>query len=77
MSNKRGQGVIGFVLIVDFFFVLNWAMWLGALLGRIGQDAVTAGATGVEALFWMNLNLMILIFLVLINLAVFKFGGES
>lgn len=76
--NRRGQsgGVIGFIL-VEIIFIINWALWLGSLISSLGPSAVAAGATGIEAFFWSNLNLVILCLLLLLNLIVFSFGGNQ
>lgn len=76
--NKRGQtgGLIGFIL-VEAIFVINWAIWLGALIASIGTSAVANGATGLEAFLWSNLNLAIFFFLLLVNLLVFSLGTQQ
>jgi len=66
--------VIGFV-IIEMIFIINWALWLGSLIGRIGESAVANGSTGIEAFLWSNINFFIFFFLILINLLIFRFGG--
>lgn len=77
MHRKAQGGVIAFVLIVDFIFIILWAFLIGPLLSQIGQNAMRSGATGLEALFFMNLNMVIFIALVLANLFVFRYGGDQ
>lgn len=73
---RKGQGLIGFVLI-EMIFVIFWAIFLGHMISMIGDGAIAAGATGIEAFLWSNLNLFIFLFLVLVNLLVFSFGGAQ
>jgi TRAP-type C4-dicarboxylate transport system permease small subunit len=72
--NKRGQMQWFGGLIVLFFFVLFWIFGLSPWLTTIGQDAVTTtNATGIEALFWSNLNLLIFFVVVLAMFVIYKY----
>lgn len=59
-----GDGAIGPVgAIFGFFaFIVIWFVWLGGWLNELGQSIIDAnGYTGLEAFFYSNLNLTIMI----------------
>lgn len=69
LLNKKGQGgQIGFILLL-LIFILNWFIWLGSWVGTVGAYVVqTNSLTGVEAFFFMNLNAVIFICLLLASM---------
>lgn len=74
--NKRGN-----LLQYTFFlilFIAVWGLWLGAFLNDYGQQAITAGSyTGLEAMFWANLNMVIFFFMLVGTFIYFYFGGSQ
>jgi len=64
--NKKGQvGVIG-AIFVFLFFLLMWFIWLGGFLADVGTQIVTTNSmTGLEAFFFSNLNLVVLLGMIL------------
>lgn len=63
---KKGQaGPIAFIFLVLVFMIL-WFVWIGKWLNDVGQQAIIDGSlTGIEAFFYANLNLWILVGLIL------------
>lgn len=63
--DKKGQSPIKLVFVA-IFFLAAWALFLGQWLATVGQGYITANnATGIEALFYSNLNFVVLIFFLL------------
>lgn len=66
--NKKAQGSegpIAFIFGVMVFLFL-WFIWLGKWIAEAGQNAITQGQmVGIEAFFYANLNVWVLIALVL------------
>lgn len=64
--NKRAQtGPIGFILMVLVFMII-WFVWIGKWLVEVGQTAIIdGGLTGIEAFFYANLNVWVMISLIL------------
>lgn len=64
MDNK-GQGPIGFIFVIIVFLLL-WFLWIGEWIAQVGEDAIAAGQlTGIEAFFYANLNVIVLLGLML------------
>jgi hypothetical protein len=59
-KNKKGQtGIIAFILLI-IAFVLVWAYALGSIFREWGLKAIAENSlTGIEALFFANINLVI------------------
>lgn len=73
--NKKGVGPIGFIALILVFDIL-WFVWLGGFVADAGQAAIEAGGlTGVEAFFFGNMNLIVLIANVLGTMGFLYFGG--
>lgn len=66
LINKKGQaGQIGFIFLL-LVFILNWFLWLGKWISTVGAYVVqTNNLNGVEAFFFMNLNAVIFIVMLL------------
>lgn len=64
--NKKGQvGVVGAIFIF-LVFLLNWFIWLGGFLADVGTNVVVSNSlTGIEAFFFSNLNLVVLLGMIL------------
>lgn len=75
MSRKGAVGPIGWVFLFLVFFII-WFLWLGKWVADTGSDAVsTTGMSGIEAFFYSNLNIVIVIAAVLGIAAYMTFGG--
>lgn len=75
--SKKAQGAIGVVLLLLVFNIV-WFVWLASWISEAGTMAITNGElTGVEAFFFANLNLWILIAEILGIMAYLRFGGEG
>jgi hypothetical protein len=77
MKNKRG-GLLGFAFWI-IMFICIWAFWLGGFLAEWGQRNITDNAlTGIEAMFYANLNLWIFFGLLgIIYLGIRAGGGQG
>ena len=65
MNKKAQAGPIGFIFMVLVFMIL-WFVWIGRWLIDVGQQAIIDGSlTGIEAFFYANLNLWVMLGLVL------------
>lgn len=73
---RKGQvGIIGVVFLFVVFMIL-WFMWLGGMVAAVGHQVVVDNdIVGLEAFFFENLNLWIMIAAVLGMLAFVYFGG--
>jgi hypothetical protein len=74
--NKNGQFTFITYLVVVFIVVAFWAIGFSSFFSEQGTALVeSSGATGIEAFFIANLNLVIFLALVLSVFAVIYFGG--
>lgn len=65
MNKKAQGGPIAFIFMVLVFITL-WVMFIGEWLVNVGQQAIIDGSlTGIEAFFYANLNLWVIIGLTL------------
>lgn len=72
--NRRGYGIVGFV----FLFILLLIMWpfvLAPLFNQAGANAISNGATGLEAFFWNNINLWFFLTLLIVVIIYMRFGS--
>lgn len=77
LKDKKAVGPIGAIMLFMVFVVI-WFVWLGGWVASVGQIVVAEnGLTGVEAFFFENLNLVIMLFMILGMLAWTYFGGEQ
>lgn len=67
-KNKKG-GLIGFTFLLLLFLVL-FIFVLSPYLSVAGELAILSGATGVEAFFYSNLILLVVLFLIIAILSV-------
>ena len=76
MMDRNGQvGIIGVVFLFVVFLIL-WFVWLGGYVAEMGHSVVVSyGITGIEAFFFENLNIFIMIAAALGVLAFMYFGG--
>ena len=75
--NKKAVGPIG-AIILFIFFLIMWFIWLGNWVNQTGQLAIiNGGLTGLEAFFYENLNLVIMVCMTLGMLAWSYFGGAQ
>ena len=76
-KNKKAVGIIGAIMLFMVFVVI-WFVWLGGWVGEIGQSVVAEnGLTGVEAFFFENLNLVIMLCMILGMIGWAYFGGQQ
>lgn len=76
-KGKRAVGAIGAVFLFIVFIVM-WFIWLGKWISTVGQLAVTTNSlTGVEAFFFMNLNFVVFICMLLGMLGFMYFGASN
>jgi hypothetical protein len=74
--NRKGN-LLGFGTWI-IMFICVWAFWLGSFMQEWGLKNVTDnGLTGIEAMFYMNLNLWIFFGLIAVLYIGIKFGGGS
>lgn len=73
--NKRGQTPITFVFTL-IAFNLVWIFFLSKLLSIVGQQWVAAGATGLEALFASNLNMVVFVVQIIAIMAYGYWGNN-
>ena len=74
--NKKA-GVIGFAIYL-FMFIIFWIFFLSKLMTLAGTEYIrNNGATGLEAFFYANLNLWVLVGIVLSVLAYGVLGGDQ
>jgi len=75
-KDKKAVGPIGAIMLF-FMFVIIWFVWLGGWVSFVGHNVVVEHSlTGIEALFFDNLNIVIMVFMILGMLAWTYFGGE-
>lgn len=77
-NSRKGQvGPIGAIMLFMVFVVI-WFVWLGGWVAHVGATAVAEnGLTGVEAFFFENLNLVIMLCMILGMMAWMYFGGNG
>lgn len=74
--NKKA-GLLGFGTWI-IMFICVWAFWLGSFLQTWGLKNVADNSlTGIEAMFYMNLNLWIFLGLIATIYIGVKYGGGS
>ena len=79
MKHKKAQsGPIGFIFMVIVFIIL-WFVWIGKWLTEVGQKGIIDGSlAGIEAFFYANLNMWVLLGLILGTIGyMYFFGGEG
>ena len=74
--NRTGQFFwISYLVIAGIFFMF-WALFFGGFLNVAGSEAVSSsGATGMDAFFLSNMNIVILFAFMLSIFSVVYFGG--
>lgn len=77
MDNKKA-GLLGFAFWI-IMFVCVWAVWLGSFLAEWGLRNVNDNSlTGLEAMFYSNLNLWVFLgLLVIIYIGIRSGGGQG
>lgn len=74
--NKKGVGVIGAVMLFIVFLVI-WFVFLGGWVAQVGAMVVSEnGLTGIEAFFFNNLNLVVMVCMFLGMLGWMYIGGQ-
>lgn len=75
--NKKGLTNISIIFFVIVFIIL-WALFFADLLSTYGAQIVNENnLTGIEALLYSNLNLIVAVILLIFILAVGLGGGGS
>ena len=75
MNKKAQAGPIGFVFLL-LVFILMWFMWIGEWIASVGQQAIIDGSlTGLEAFFYANLNVWVLLGLTLGTMGYMYYGS--
>jgi len=76
LKNKKAVGPIGAIMLFGMFVII-WFVFLGGWVAQVGATAVAEnGLTGIEAFFYENLNIVIMVFMALGMLAWTYFGSE-
>ena len=76
--NKKAQAGPLAAIILYLIFLLNWFLWLGGIINTFGQQAVEANSmVGVEAFFFSNLNIVVLVGMTLGMMAFIYIGGRQ
>jgi len=74
--NNKGLSNISIIFFVLVFIIL-WAMAFAPLLSTYGAEIVSAGEmTGIEALLYENINLIVAIILFIFIIAI-GFGSQG
>lgn len=75
--DKKGTGPIGAIMLF-IMFIIVYFVWLSSWLSEVGTYYITTtGAVGVEAFFYANLNLWVIIIMLLGCLGWAYFGGQQ
>ena len=75
--NKSGQTPITFIFMI-ITFLIGWAMFGAKFLSDAGQQYITINnASGFEAFFYGNLNLLVLFCLIIVIIAYGTFGNSQ
>lgn len=78
MRNKKGFTTPITIFFMVLAFVIGWALVFGPMLATWGADAVeNNNLSGVEALFYYNLNVLIFVVLVIFILAYLYLGAGA
>lgn len=74
---KQAQTAIGFLFTIGVFFLV-WILFLADILSEAGRQYIeNNGSTGLEALFYANLNGVIFIVILIVLAAFASFGGRG
>jgi len=77
MNKKAQVGPIGAIMLFMVFLVIYF-IWGASWVSQVGADAVvSANLTGLEAFFFENLNLTIIICMLLGMMGWMYFGGGN
>lgn len=77
MNKKAYAGPVAFIFVA-FVFILIWFVWIGGWLSDVGGRAIIDGQlTGIEAFFYANLNLWVLLGFILGIIGYMYFAGGS
>jgi len=72
--NKKGQSIYGLIVFL-IFFIAVWAFWFGEFLQTWGANAIEQNAmTGIEAMLYANLNVVVFIALLIFIYISIKIG---
>lgn len=76
-KNKRAVGPVGAIILFMFFLVFYF-VWLANFLSVAGANYIAVNnATGLEAFFYSNLNVWVVLCMILGMLAWNYFGGQQ
>lgn len=76
IQNKKGAGPIGSIMLFGIFLIMYF-VWIARWVSETGTRIVAENSmVGLEAFFWLNLNLWIMVFMVLGMLGWMMFGGQ-
>lgn len=76
--NKKAQAGPLAAIILYLMFLLMWFLFLGGIINQIGQSVVESGnMVGIEAFFFSNLNIVVLVGMTLGMMAFVYIGGRQ
>ena len=76
--NKKAQVAPLAAIILYLMFLLIWFLWLGNYINQVGGAVVeTNNMVGVEAFFFSNLNIVVLIGMTLGMMTIIYIGGRQ
>ncbi len=77
MNKKAYAGPIAYIFTV-LVFIFIWFVWIGKWLVQVGENAIANnGLTGIEAFFYANLNIWVMLGLILGTIGYMYFGGRN
>lgn len=77
IKNKRAVGPIGAIMLFVMFLIIYF-VWGAGWVSGIGTRAVSDGSlVGLEAFFYLNLNLWIVLIMILGMMGWAYFGGQG
>ena len=73
---RKGFGPIGFIFLF-LFLIFLYPFVFAPMFTQAGNNAILAGATGLDAFLWRNLNLWVILTLVIIAAVYWALGGGN
>lgn len=77
LRNKKAVGPIGAIMLFCMFLIVYF-VWLSSWLDWVGSNYIQVNnSVGLEAFFYSNLNLWVVLIMVLAMLGWTYFGGQG